>query len=88
MLARDRALRCSISSVVIYNVPKQSHEIHISHEDNNTERGVNSDIGKRSEQMLKLEQKLTNRKVVKLTMDTQKCKTKKKVLESAVYEPL
>lgn len=38
--------------------------------------------------MLKLVQKFMNRKVVKFTLDTQKCKAKKKVLESAVYEPL
>lgn len=88
MLVRNKALRHSISSAIIYTGPTQSHGIHISHEDYNTEGGVNSDIGKRSEQMVKLEQKFMNRKVVKLTLDTQKCKTKKKVLESAVYEPL
>jgi len=88
MLVRDRALKHSISSAIIYTGPKQSHGIHLSHDDYNIDGGVNSDNGKRSEQMVKLEQKFKNRKVVKLTLDTQKCKAKKKVLESAVYEPL
>lgn len=88
MLVRDRALRHSISSSIIYTGRKQSHGIHIPHEDYNNEGGVNSDIGKRSEQMVKLEQKFMNRKIVKLILDTQKCKAKKKVLETAVYEPL
>ena len=84
MLVRDRALRHSISSAIIYTGPRQSHGVHISHEDYNIEGGLNSDNGKRSEQMVKF----MNRKDVKLTLDTKKCKAKKKVLESAVYEPL
>jgi len=52
MLVRDRALRHSISSAIIYTGPNQSQGIHIFHEDYNTEGGVNSDIGKRSEQMV------------------------------------
>jgi len=88
MLVRDRALRHSISNAIIYTGPKQSHGIHLSHDNYNTEGGVNSDIGKRSEQMVKLEQKFKNRKVVKLTLDTQKSKVKKKVLGSAIYEPI
>jgi hypothetical protein len=75
---RDRALRHSISSAIIYTGPKQSHGIHISHKEYNTEGSVNNDIGKRSEQMAKLEQKFINRKVVKLTLDTQKYKATKK----------
>jgi hypothetical protein len=85
---RDRALRHSISSAIICTGPIKSPEILISHENYNTAGGLNSNTGKRSEQMVKLEQKFMNRKVVKLTLETQKCKTKKKVLESAVYEPL
>jgi len=88
MLVRDRALRHSISSAIIYNGPKQSHGIHLYHDDYNTEGCEISDIGKRSEQMVKLERKFKNRKVVKLTLDTQKSKGKKKVLGSAVYEPI
>jgi hypothetical protein len=49
---------------------------------------VISKIGKKSEHMVNMEQKFMNRKVVNLTLDMQKCKAKKKLLESEVYEPL